>query len=70
MRAKHLASARLTLLNAGAAKGMSVEQMGDAAGVELRDYMHDPDRLSELPIFELRWICQVVGVDWVNVLAA
>jgi len=52
-----------------AAKGLSIDEMGDAVGVELRDYMHDPDRLSELPIFELRWICQAVGVKWVEALA-
>jgi len=52
-----------------AAKGLSIDEMGDAVGVELRDYMHDPDRLSELPIFELRWICQAVGVNWVEALA-
>jgi hypothetical protein len=52
-----------------AAKGSSIDEMGDAVGVELRDYMHDPDRLSELPIFELRWICQAVGVNWVEALA-
>jgi len=51
-----------------AAKGMSIDEMGDAVGVELRDYLHDPDRLSELPIFELRWICQAVGVNWVEAL--
>jgi hypothetical protein len=52
-----------------AAKGLSIDEMGDAVGVELRDYMHDPDRLSELPIFELRWVCQAVGVNWVEALA-
>ena len=52
-----------------AAKRMSVDEMSDAVGVELADYMENPDRLSELPIFELRWICREVGVDWVEALA-
>lgn len=50
-------------------KGLSIDEVGDAVGVELRVYLHDPERLSELPIFELRWVCQAVGVDWVEVLA-
>jgi transcriptional regulator with XRE-family HTH domain len=52
-----------------AAEGLSIDEMSDAVGVELRDYLQDPERLSELPIFELRWVCQAAGIDWVDVLA-
>jgi transcriptional regulator with XRE-family HTH domain len=52
------------------AKGVSIEEMSDIVGVELGEYVQDPGRLAELPIFELRWICQAVGVDWVAALAA
>lgn len=50
------------------AKGVSVDEMGEIVGVELREYVQDPNRLAELPIYELRWICQAVGVDWVAAL--
>jgi hypothetical protein len=50
------------------AERLSVEQMSDVVGVELGDCLDDPDRLVDLPIFELRWICRAVGVDWAETL--
>ena len=50
------------------AQRVSIDEMSDRVGVELGEYLHDPGRLGELPIYELRWICQPVGVDWVAAL--
>lgn len=50
------------------ADNLSVDQMGDIVNLELREYLQEPDRLGELPIFLLRAICQVTGVDWVATL--
>jgi hypothetical protein len=46
------------------ADNLSVDRIGDIVNTEIRDYLHEPDRLAELPISALRSICQVVGVDW------
>ena len=50
------------------AEKLSVDRMGDLVGVEIREYLQEPERLAELPIFLLRGICQVVGVDWAATL--
>ncbi len=47
---------------------LSIDGMEDLVGVEIREYLQEPARLGELPIFLLRGICQVVGVDWVATL--
>jgi transcriptional regulator with XRE-family HTH domain len=51
-----------------AASDLSVEQMSEVVGVELGDYLQDPEQLAHLPISLLRWICRAVGVDWVETL--
>jgi hypothetical protein len=43
---------------------LSLDQMGDLVNFELRQYLEEPERFGELPIFGLRWICKEVGVDW------
>lgn len=50
------------------AEELSVDRMGDIVNVEIREYLHEPERLGELPIFLLRGICQAVGVDWAATL--
>jgi transcriptional regulator with XRE-family HTH domain len=50
-------------------KGMSVDEMSDAVGIELREYLEDSERMAELPISGLRWICRAVDVEWVEVLS-
>lgn len=51
------------------AEGVSIEEMSEIVGVELGEYLQHPERLTELPIAELRWVCRAVGVEWVEVLA-
>lgn len=50
-------------------QGISVAQLSDKVGWELQPYLDAPDKLRELPIFGLRWICREVGIDWVTTLA-
>jgi hypothetical protein len=50
------------------AGNLSVDRMGDVVGVEIRECLEVPERLGDLPIFLLRGICQVVGVDWAATL--
>jgi transcriptional regulator with XRE-family HTH domain len=47
---------------------LSVDEMEDLVGVEIREYLEEPERLAELPIFLLRDVCQVVGADWAATL--
>lgn len=49
---------------------ISIDEMSDTVGMELREYLIDSDRLAELPVAALRWICRAVDVDWVTVLAS
>jgi len=50
-------------------RAMSVDQMSDLVGWKLEEYLDDPDKLAELPIFGLRWVCNAVEVDWATTLA-
>ena len=50
-------------------RAMSVEQMSEEVGWELAEYLSDPDRLSELPIYGLRWVCKAANVDWATTLS-
>jgi len=50
------------------ASSMSVNQLSDAAGWELAEFLDAPERLATLPIFGLRWVCRVAGVDWATTL--
>ena len=52
------------------AKGMSIDQMSDAVGIDLHQFLQDANRLTELPISGLRWVCRAVDVDWVDALAS
>ena len=52
------------------ARRLSVEQLSELVGVELQDFLQDPDRLTDLPIALLRWICRAVGVDWTEALGS
>jgi transcriptional regulator with XRE-family HTH domain len=47
---------------------LSVDEMSDLVGWELAEYLDDPDKLAELPIFGLRWVCKTAGVDWATTL--
>jgi len=47
---------------------LSVDRMGDIVNLELHEYLQEPERLGELPIAALRFICQEVGVDWAATL--
>jgi len=49
-------------------RAMSVDQMSDLVGWKLEEYLDDPDKLAELPIFGLRWVCKAVEVDWATTL--
>jgi hypothetical protein len=51
------------------ARSMSVEQMSEEVGWELAEYLRDPDKLSDLPIFALRWICKAADADWATTLS-
>ena len=42
--------------------------MGDLVGVEILEYLQDPEELADLPISLLRGVCQVVDVDWAATL--
>jgi hypothetical protein len=48
---------------------MSVEQMSEEVGWELAEYLSEPDKLSELPIYGLRWVCKAANVDWATTLS-
>jgi hypothetical protein len=50
------------------AENLSVDRIGDIVNVEIREYLQEPERLGELPIFLLRGICNVVDVDWAATL--
>jgi transcriptional regulator with XRE-family HTH domain len=50
-------------------RAMSVEQMSELVGWELAEYLDDPDKLAELPIVGLRWVCKAADVDWATTLA-
>ena len=50
------------------AENLSVDRMGDIVNIEIREYLQEPERLGDLPIFLLRGICQVVGLDWAATL--
>jgi transcriptional regulator with XRE-family HTH domain len=47
---------------------ISLEQLGDRIGWEIRPLFTDPGTLGELPISGLRSVCRAAGVDWVSVL--
>jgi len=50
-------------------RAMSVEQMSEEVGWELAEYLSEPDKLSELPIYGLRWVCKAANVDWATTLS-
>lgn len=50
-------------------RGMSADELSDLAGWDLAEYLDTPDQLADLPIFGLRRISGVAGVDWAAVLA-
>jgi hypothetical protein len=47
---------------------LSIDAMGDLVGVEILEYLQDPEELADLPISLLRGVCQVVDVDWAATL--
>jgi hypothetical protein len=47
---------------------ITVDQMSDAVGWDLGPFLAQPDKLAELPIFGLRWVCDAAGVDWATTL--
>jgi transcriptional regulator with XRE-family HTH domain len=51
------------------AVGITVDQMSDSTGWDLSEYLDDPRKLEDLPIFGLREVCKAAGVDWVTTLA-
>ena len=50
------------------ARRMTVDEMSDLVGWELREYLDDPDQLATLPISGLRPICKAADVDWATTL--
>lgn len=50
-------------------RAISADQLGELAGWDVAEYLENPDKLADLPIFGLRRICEVAGVDWAAVLA-
>ena len=49
--------------------GISIKQMSEQVGWDIAEYLNDPERLAELPIFGLRWVCNAANVDWATTLA-
>jgi hypothetical protein len=50
-------------------RAISADELGELAGWDLAEYLENPDKLADLPVFGLRRICEVAGVDWAAVLA-
>jgi len=50
-------------------RAISADELGDLAGWDVAESLENPNKLADLPIFGLRRICEVAGVEWAAVLA-
>ena len=48
---------------------VSIEELGDRVGWDLRALFAEPGTLGDLPVDGLRSVCRVADVDWVTVLS-
>jgi transcriptional regulator with XRE-family HTH domain len=49
-------------------RAIAVEEMSELVGWNLAEYLDSPEKLAELPIFGLRWVCKAADVDWATTL--
>ena len=49
-------------------RSMSAAQMSETVGWELGEFLEVPEKLATLPIFGLRLVCNLAGVDWATTL--